>query len=168
MSAVIARKVMLAVVCLMVVSTTMFLVGIAAADIPTVPQIQNISQGSAGRLRLQIRHASPSSTHYVDIIEVEIGGGLTRQFNQQPQSSNPFTLELDIGQIQGNPSIRARARCNLHGWGDWSTYATIGTTTAAQNQGIPGFPWESIMTGFIVGLSTLILIRRNTKKVQST
>jgi desulfoferrodoxin (superoxide reductase-like protein) len=169
MSSVIARKVMLATVCLMVVSTTAFFVGIAAANIPTVLQIQNISQGSAGRIRLQITHAGPSSTHYVDIIEVDIGGQ-TKQFSQQPQSSDPFTVELDLGQIQGNPNIRARAHCNLHGWSDWSTYAVTGTntTTAAPSQGIPGFPLESIMMGLIVGLGALILIGRHARKQQSS
>lgn len=164
----IARKVMLAAVCLMVVSTAAFFVGTAAANIPEVLQIQNISQGSAGRIRLQISHALPSSTHYVDIIEVDIGGQ-TRQFNQQPQSSDPFTVELDLGQIQGNPNIRARAHCNLHGWSDWSTYAVTGTatTTAAPSQGIPGFPWESIMAGLGIGLGALFLMGRHGRRQSS-
>ena len=164
MSSVFARKVVLATVCLVVVSTAVFFVGIAAANIPQVLQIQNISQGSAGRIRLQISHSLPSSTHYVDIIEVDIGGQ-TKQFSQEPQSSDPFTVELDLGQIQGNPSIRARAHCNLHGWSDWSTYAVAGTTTttAASGQGIPGFPWESIMLGIGVGFVALSLIGRHTR-----
>jgi desulfoferrodoxin (superoxide reductase-like protein) len=166
---VIARKVVLATICLAVVSTAAFFVGIAAANIPEVLQIQNITQGSAGRIRLQISHSLPSSTHYVDIVEVDIGGQI-RQFDQQPQSVDPFTVELDLGQIQGNPNIRARAHCNLHGWSDWSTYAIGGTTTttaattSAPSQQIPGFPWESIIVGLSIGLASLFLIGRHKRK----
>jgi desulfoferrodoxin (superoxide reductase-like protein) len=98
--------------------------GTVVADVPDVLQIQNISQGSAGRIRLEIRHASPSSSHYVDTVEVEIEGQV-KHFDLQPQSNNPFTVELDLGDIQGTPGVRARAHCNLHGWSAWSNQITV-------------------------------------------
>lgn len=93
--------------------------GIAVANVPDVLQIENISQGSAGRVRLEIAHLNPSGGHYVDVIEVQVAG-VTKEFDLQPQSSNPFTVELDLGELQGTPDVRARAHCNLHGWSTWS------------------------------------------------
>jgi hypothetical protein len=51
-----------------------------SANIPRVAQIDNISQGSSGRIRLQIVHLAPSATHYVDVIEVDVNGTV-KQFN---------------------------------------------------------------------------------------
>jgi len=108
-------------------------VGTATANVPTVLQIVNISQGSEGKIRLEIAHSSPSSAHYVDLVEVQVNGA-TQQFNLQPQSANPFTVELDLGAVQGTPDVRARAHCNLHGWSDWS-----------QTIAVPEFPTVVIM-----------------------
>ena len=100
------------------------LIGTVSANIPTVIQIDNISQGSSGKIRLQITHLNPSSTHYVDVLEVDVNGQVT-QFNQQPQTTDPFTVELDLGQLQGNPTIRARAHCTKHGWSSWSSQIQV-------------------------------------------
>jgi len=94
------------------------------ADVPNVLQIVDISQPSMGRIRLQIRHANPSSSHYVNEVEVDINGQVTK-FNLQPQTTNPFTVELDLGVFQGKPNVRARANCNLHGWSSWSDQIQI-------------------------------------------
>jgi len=80
---------------------------VVSANVPSVLQIDNVSQGSSGKVRLQISHLNPSPNHYVDVVEVDVNGQVT-QFNLQPQSSNTFTTELDIGQLQGTPNVRAR------------------------------------------------------------
>jgi len=108
-------------------------VKIVVADIPDVLQVEDISQGSTGRIRLQVRHLNPSGTHYVDTIEVDIDGQI-KKFTLQAQSTNPFTVELDLGQFQGRPNVKARTHCTLHGWGPWSNqiqipeFAEAGTT----------------------------------------
>ena len=108
-------------------------VKIAVADVPDVLQVEDISQGSTGRIRLQVRHLNPSGTHYVDTIEVDIDGQI-KKFTLQAQSTNPFTVESDLGQFQGRPNVKARAHCTLHGWGPWSNqiqipeFAEVGTT----------------------------------------
>ena len=99
-------------------------IGVASANVPSVVQIDNISLGSSGRIRLQISHLNPSPSHYVDMVEVDVNGQVT-QFNLQPQNSNPFTVELDLGQLQGTPNVKARAHCNLHGWGSWSNQIQV-------------------------------------------
>ena len=60
-----------------------------------------------------------------------------QSFNLQAQNSNPFTVELDLGQIQGTPNVKVRAHCNMHGWSDWSSevqvpeFSEVGVTVLA-------------------------------------
>lgn len=110
--------------------TVLSLIGAVSANVPTVAQIDNISQGSSGKVRLQISHLNPSATHYVDTVEVDVDGRVV-QFNLQPQSSDPFTVEIDLGQIQGSPNVRARAHCILHGWSSWSNQIQVPEFTEA-------------------------------------
>ena len=93
--------------------------GTAVANVPNVLQIVNISQGSDGKISLEITHQGPSPNHYVDMVEVQVNGA-TQQFTLQPQTTDPFTVELDLGALQGTPEVQARAHCNIHGWSDWS------------------------------------------------
>jgi desulfoferrodoxin (superoxide reductase-like protein) len=122
--------------------------GTAIANVPTVLQIVNISQGSDGKIRLEITHQNPSANHYVDMIEVQVNGVTaesptqsTQQFSQQPQTTDPFTVELDLGTLQGAPraSVKARAHCNIHGWSDWS-----------QTIAVPEFPTVAVVTSTLI------------------
>ena len=124
--------------------------GTAAANVPTILQIVNISQSSEGKIRLEITHSSPSSAHYVDLVEVQINGA-TQQFSLQPQITNPFTAELNLGGVQGTPDVRARAHCNLHGWSGWS-----------QTIAVPEFPATVIMalTLLVAVLASAAIIGR--------
>jgi len=125
--------VLLAIVSLAVLAGV---VKIVRADVPTVLQVDNLSQGSAGKIKVQIRHLNPSGGHYVDVVEVDVAGQV-KSFNLQAQNSNPFTVELELGQIQGSPNVKVRAHCNLHGWSDWSSevqvpeFSEIGATALA-------------------------------------
>jgi len=94
------------------------------ADVPDVQMIENISQDSSGKIRLQIRHASPNPAHYIDQVEVDVDSNI-EQFNLQPQTTDPFIAELDLGTIQGNPNVRARAHCTIHGYSAWSNQVQI-------------------------------------------
>jgi rubrerythrin len=103
------------------------------ADMPAVLHIENISQGSEARIRLEIQHNGepyPNSVHYVDSIEVQVIGRAFMEFKLQPQSGNPFTVELDLGQLEGTPMVRARAHCTLHEYGTWSEAVMIGISPA--------------------------------------
>ena len=122
----------------------------AEANVPTVLQIENISQDSMGRVRLEITHSNPSSSHYVDTVEVDVNGQVT-PFNLQPQDSDPFTVELDLGAIQGTPNVMARAHCIIHGWSGWSNQIPV-----------PEFPATALAV-FIALAASLFLIR-NAKK----
>ena len=119
--------------------------GTAVANVPTVLQIVNISQGSDGKISLEITHQGPSPNHYVDIIEVQVNGA-TQQFTQQPQTTDPFTVELDLGTLQGTPEVQARAHCTIHGWSDWS-----------QTIAVPEFPTVAVVT--LTLLVTMLVFR---------
>ena len=112
--------------------------GTAVANVPTILQIVNISQGSDGKISLQITHQGPSPNHYVDMVEVQVNGA-TQQFTLQPQTTDPFTVELDLGTLQGTPEVQARAHCNIHGWSDWS-----------QTIAVPEFPTVAIVASTLL------------------
>jgi len=80
--------------------------------------MENLSQGSMGKVRLLIRHQNPSGGHYVDIVEIDVAGNI-KSFNFQPQNFDPFMVDLYL-QLQGSPNVKVRAHCNLHGWSGWS------------------------------------------------
>jgi hypothetical protein len=134
---------------LSVVALSSFIKG-AEANVPTILQVENISQGSMGRIRLQISHANPSSSHYVDLVEADVNGQVT-PFSLQPQNSDPFTVELDLGQVQGTPNVRARAHCITHGWSDWSSQVSV-----------PEFPATAVAV--FMALAASLFMIRNTKK----
>lgn len=118
------------------------------ANIPSVLKIENISQDSAGKIKLQISHVSPSTNHYVDMIQIDINGQ-TKTFNiTQPQTTDPFSGEFDLGQIQGTPTVKARAHCNIHGWSLWSDGVTV-----------PEFSQVGL-TGLATLAAALLIVRR--------
>ena len=110
-----------AVLFLAILTTTILSTSInmVRANVPSGLQIENLSQGTTGKIRLRVDHLNPGATHFVDVVEVDVSGQV-KSFTLQPQSNNPFTIELDLGQIQGTPSLKVRAHCNVHGWSGWS------------------------------------------------
>jgi desulfoferrodoxin (superoxide reductase-like protein) len=135
-------------------------IAMVSANIPRVAQIENISQDSSGRIRLQIVHLAPSPTHYVNVIEVTINM-TTKQFNQTAQDSNPFTVELDLGPLQGTVTVMARAHCTLHGWGDWSSTILIQQNHSTSTS--TGQPQILLVIGavaIVVVLASIVIIRR--------
>ncbi len=126
----------------------------ARADVADILKIENISQDSIGKVRLEIRHSNPSSGHYINTVEIDIDGQI-KEINLQPQDSNPFVVDFDLGEIQGTPNVRARANCNLHGWSAWSDQIEI-----------PEFP--NVMLAILAALTTLLLITKNMGNARKT
>ena len=94
------------------------------ADVPMVQKIDVTKDGEITILNFQIRHGSPSTNHYIDIIEVEINERLeptrTRINDLEPQTSTVFSYEYNIGTVQYE-SIKVRVHCNIHGWSSWTS-----------------------------------------------
>jgi hypothetical protein len=102
----------------------------AAADVPVIVNITNKSYDYQDMTRLywsqivigvQITHHNPSSSHYVDLIQVRFGEQVLN-FSQEPQSTDPFSVDLKVGVVsQGDiVPIQVRAHCTEHGWSAWS------------------------------------------------
>ncbi len=133
------------------VSVFSSLVGRARADVPDINQIEDISTcPTTCKIRVQIRHANPSDSHYIDTVKVDVDGQIT-QYPLEPQDTNPFTVDLNLENTRENPNVTASAHCNLHGWGTWSNPIQI-----------PEFPAPIIAT--IAILATSLLMFRNAKK----
>ena len=89
------------------------------ADVPDIQYIQDISPcPKTCKLKVQIRHANPTSTHYIDRVELEVDGHIT-PYTLEVQTTDPFTVELGLFKTPENSNIKARAHCTVHGWGTW-------------------------------------------------
>lgn len=94
------------------------------ANIPTVLNIEATKEGADTALSIEISHSSPSSTHYVDMIEVEVNERLDRVSNLEPQTTTTFTYEHNVGTVEYE-TIRVRAHCTDHGWSPWATMGAL-------------------------------------------
>lgn len=88
------------------------------ADIPTVVSIEATKEGEDTVLFIEITHSSPSSTHYVNVVEVGINERLDRITDLEPQTSTTFTYEYNVGTVVYD-TARVRAHCTVHGWSSW-------------------------------------------------
>jgi len=110
---------------------------VAVADVPSVLDVSArpvIDCGTplAGRgflILMTVRHANPTTSHYVDKIEISEGKS-TVTIDLQPQSNETFTVSTVL--CEGRDyhtgeelTVLARAHCTIHSWGIWSSSVTI-------------------------------------------
>ena len=122
------------------------------ADVPGIVNIEPWISGTETTLNITIRHSSPTSSHYIDLIQVDIDG-IVNDLNLVPQSANPFIVEYSLGELGGEPSVRVRPHCNLHGWGGWSNPQTI-----------PEFPSWALLPLFLTATLVIVFFRKSLKK----
>ena len=94
------------------------------ADIPDVLSIISWTSGGDTILNITIRHALPSSSHYINQVEVDKDGSV-QVINLTPQSTDNFMIQHNLGIVAGTANVRARAHCVVHGWGSWSLSVVI-------------------------------------------
>jgi hypothetical protein len=114
-------------------------VTIVKADVPSVIQINVVGD----KIVAEIRHASPSSSHYVETIEVRIDGEVYT-INLDPQSEVVFEVDVLLNDVDLT-YFEVRAKCISHGWSNWASYGVEEPTDDAG--GIPGFPLLSVLSG---------------------
>jgi len=119
------------------------------ADVPSVQNLRLETRGSQTVLVIEVRHAQPASTHYIDTVEVQVGDSTIVISGLTPQTETVFTVERVLESSSG--TIRARAHCTLHSWGQWAQLGDGGGTPG----GIPGSPPASIIVA-ILGVSLLL------------
>lgn len=99
-------------------------VALVYPNVPTMLQISVLKMGNDTLIVLSIDHSDPSSTHYVDAVDIEVNGELRDIVDLQPQVTTLFNYTYDWGVIDVVQSVRARAHCNLHGWSGWTSLET--------------------------------------------
>ncbi len=137
---------------------------IALARLPYGIKVEDISEGSIARIRLEIKHEDARitdcgcSSHYVDAVEVDIDGEIKQfELKMAPQTSNPFIVELDLGETKGTLKVMVRAHCNIHGWSAWSEQMQISEFSALAS--------TIVVAIFIfAALSALLFIRKIRRK----
>jgi desulfoferrodoxin (superoxide reductase-like protein) len=158
------RKVLLESVALVVI-VTIFVstcVGMATANVPTIVSVENTayilqSPQATGQgdvevfVKTQINHPGPTSTHYIDWIEIDFMGE-TKQVTKTPQSTDSFTVDAYWGriadwQIPKNAPAKVRVHCTVDGWSAWSNPVPI-----------PEFPVAAIVA-FTALAASLFIVR---------
>lgn len=134
-----------------------FLVATVNADVPSVLEINASTQNGDTILLVKIRHSNPRASHYVDMIEIDVDGEITKVTGIEPQDTQEFEYEYNLGEIGEDAKLKVRAHCNLHGWSSWYEIEQD-----EADDGIPGFPWEASTIG-ILGASYPLVKRRLTK-----
>ncbi len=121
------------------------------ANVPTVLSLEVVERGDDDVLVIEISHSSPSSSHYIDSVEVEVGDQVYTIEDLGGQSTTVFTVEHVLDSPSGD--VRVRARCNVHGWSQWMG---LGEEPADTSGGIPGFGYAATL----IGLAAYIMVTR--------
>ena len=118
------------------------------ADVPSVIELELEVRGQETVLVATIRHNSPSSRHYVDVVDIELDGKVEKFEDLPPQTETTFVLEFAID--SSFDEIRLRAHCTNHGWSQWITLTS--EEEQSPNRGIPGFPIAAVVIGILFGI----------------
>ncbi len=121
---------------------------LGSADVPSVVSLEIVERGSQTVLVIEVRHAQPTQIHYIDTIEVQVGDSALTIDDLQPQTDTVFTVERILE--PSSDTIRARAHCTLHSWGQWKQLAN--GDGGESPGGVPGSPPVSIIIA-ILGIS---------------
>lgn len=106
------------------VSVVFLLPNPVLADVPDVLSVEPWTSGTETVLNITVRHSAPTGSHYIDIVQVDVDGEV-EDINLESQSTNPFIVQYNMGEVVGEPSVQVRAHCTLHGWGSWSESLVI-------------------------------------------
>ncbi len=119
----IGKKSLFIMLFLATIIITGFQINPVLADVPTVENIEPWTSGTDTILNITIRHNNPTTSHWVDKVEVDIDG-LVQNINLPStplQSAPTFVMQFNMGELTTTPTVKSRAHCNLHGWSfSWS------------------------------------------------
>ena len=115
-----------------------------------IPHIQDVIVTSSGDdtiLEVTFFHTPVMPAHHVNEVEVDIDDVITNY--QISQDSLTYTAQINLGQITGNPTIRARVQCIVDGWSSWSNQQTI-----------PEFSSWIILPLFLIITFSIIIVKK--------
>ncbi len=130
-----------------------FQIRVVFADVPSVLGIKQWASGTDTILNITVRHSSPTSSHYVNEVEVDLDGTV-HDINLTSQSTVTFVVQSNMGEIAEEPTVRARAYCTIHRWSSWSNSERA--SGFSLNQLIPLLAIASIL---VIALVTVLLFR---------
>ena len=113
---------------------------LVSANVPQVTNLEVTVETDGRVLTVTVNHLSPTSVHYIDKLEVDVGGSV-QTIELSPQDSNTFTETVSIA---STGDVQVRAHCTVHGWSSW---AVLGGGQGTQSNGVPGFPLLSLFLG---------------------
>ena len=118
------------------------------ADVPSVLQIGVVGDKTIA----EIRHNAPSSSHFVETVEVRIGDNVY-EIDLDPQTETVFEVDILFDDVDLT-YFEVRAKCITHGWSNWTSFGVEEPTD--NGGGIPGFPLLSVLAG----VALLMLLQR--------
>ncbi|MEM2102931.1 MAG: hypothetical protein QXM22_05400 [Candidatus Bathyarchaeia archaeon] len=153
------RKVILLILGFVMIAA--FQVGPVFADVPNVLSIVPWTSGTDTILNITVRHASPTSVHFVNRVEVEVNGTVqTINLSWPPVQTNPFIVQHNLGQIVGIVNVRARPNCNVHGnGGDTNWFGPVE---------VPEFLAVQLLAVLAVISALLLFLRPKMRGVQNS
>ncbi|MDH5783822.1 MAG: hypothetical protein OEZ35_09235, partial [Candidatus Bathyarchaeota archaeon] len=93
-------------------ASTLFHIRLALADVPSVVSIEAWTSETDTVLNITVTHSSPTSSHYVNKVEVDANGTIY-DIDLTPQSTVTFIVQYDMGELAVDVSVQVRAHCNL-------------------------------------------------------
>ena len=85
--------VLLFLVCVLLLNVTP-----ASADVPVFMSYRLIARENHLFLNFVIRHNNPTSTHYVDLVQVDVDGTI-HDLDQNYRTEQDFSVEYDLGEV---------------------------------------------------------------------
>ena len=141
---------------LLLLAVSMFPVMIGYANVPSILSMEIETRGEDIFLIMEVSHSSPTTGHFVNTAEVEVGDETVIHLDLVSQTSRTFTIEVELETMAEN--IRARVSCNNHGWSSWKALSTEDEDTGG---GIPGFPIAAATVGL---MAARFLLRRSRER----
>ena len=150
----ISRRFLLACVCLAAISVVMLgSVRTVGANVPVVVSIANASTATELMATITVAHIdgmSATTMHYIDIIEVNVGGNIKVFTFDNPLQGTPFVNTFDLGPLPATPvTVSVRAHCSVYGWSDVSSSVAV-----------PEFPVGTLGVFAIALAATLLAMKR--------
>ncbi|UCE16085.1 MAG: hypothetical protein JSV12_00225 [Candidatus Bathyarchaeota archaeon] len=123
------------------------------ADVPSVLSLEPWTSGTDTILNITVRHSSPTSSHYVNKVEVDVDGAV-HNIGLTSQSTVTFVVQYNLGELADEPMVRARAHCTIHGWSSWSNSDQVSDSSS-----IPLLPILAIVSVLAIVSIVLLLLK---------
>ena len=124
-----------------------------SADVPSTVSISRRTEGGNNIIDVKIRHADPTSNHYISQINLDLDGTIKTFKDLTKATTTEATYSLNLGSVSPKV-VKAQPVCNIHGAGAY--YTEGGTGGTGGGGGIPAYPIEATFIGVLLGIAILL------------